>query len=243
MYKNKFFLILIVICNSFFVFGQDINNSNKSIKIWRTTDNIDEVIAFPINSFSVTQNTIKYIYMMVNYNSQPDIAIAIDATDENLNGNFANIIRPIKPYTNYGKWETLVFPISGGENGINVSRLLIYPDIGIKNKPSGQILNNSGNFGYIDEITLNDTNTLSTELLETDKILIFPNPSYHFFKINTTKKINKILLYNNLGKEVTPKIKKTNTNTYDIRNLSEGLYFIKIIDETGSVEIKKMIKK
>ena len=247
MMNNKtFFLILILIYNSLFFFGQDnsssINNSDRSIKVWRTTENIEEVIAFPVNSFSVSQNTEKYIYMMVNYEAQPDIAIAVDAADENSDGNFDDIIRPIEPYTNFGEWQTLVFPISGGANGIDVNALLIYPDLGLQNESTEQILNDSGSFGYIDEIVLRDTNTLATENLTKDNTFIYPNPFDKTFKISSTNTIVKIALYNSLGKQVN-NLLETNTNEYNIDNLSKGLYFIKLTDDTGLVQIKKLIKK
>lgn len=247
---KKNFLILLALFNSLFVIGQDtsnsINSSDNSIKIWRSSTDTNAVIAIPVNSFSISQNTEKFIHIMVNYSSQPDIAISVDAADKNSDGNFENIIRPLNPYTNFGNWETLIFPVSGGENGIDVNTLLIYPDLGLENLPVGQILNTSsifGSFCYIDEIILKETNTLSTKNILVDNLSIYPNPSSKTFTISTLKNIKNIALYNNLGKEFTKNIHKLNNNTYDISTLSKGLYFVKILDDNGNVELRKLIKK
>lgn len=249
MKKNNFFFIALLICNSLIVNAQNQNttenNTLKSLKIWRTSNNSEGVIGFPVTSFSIPANTTKYINMMVNYAAQPDIAIAIDAVNENSDGNLANIIRPLNSYTNFGEWETLVFPVSGGENGIQVNTLLIYPDLGIENKPVGQILNNSGVFGYIDEIVLKSQNTLSVEKIdrENNGILVYPNPTKSIFKISTEKEIKTLSIFTNLGKNVTKNIFKNNNKEYDISNLSTGLYFIKIIDNLGNITTKKLVKK
>jgi hypothetical protein len=244
---KTFLLILILINSSLFISSQakdaSINDSEKSIKIWRTTNNTNEVIAFPINSFTVSANTEKYINMLVNYPSQPDIAIAIDAENQNSDGDFSDIIRPLNNYTNFGKWETLVFPISGGLNGIEVNTLLIYPDLGIRNESAEQILNDSGSFGYIDEITLRNSNVLDAENFSNQNTTISPNPANNIIKIKTRNKISKILLFNNLGKEITNRLLPINKTEYNINRLPSGLYFIKLVDETGFTEIKKIIKR
>ncbi|WP_026776106.1 T9SS type A sorting domain-containing protein [Polaribacter sp. Hel_I_88] len=248
MKKHKF-LILFLICSSVFVFGQNdnssTNTSDKSLKVWRTTNNPEGLIAFPVTNFTIPQNTTMYIHMMVNYNKQPDIAIRIDAQNVNSDGTSATYIRPIAPYTSYNKWENLVFPISGGSTGKEVNTILIFPDLGIENQPAGQILNDTGNFGYIDEIILSQNTTLSTETIfnKNKDLSIFPNPASGKIKISTEMTIVKILLYTSLGKEITKRIHKINTNEYDLTGLSSGIYFIKIIDENGSNYKRKIIKQ
>ncbi len=244
LYKNKLLLILFLFCNCFFLKAQQENTTNKSIKVWRTSTNADEVIAFSVNTFTVAKNTEKYIHMLVNYPAQPDIAISIDADNESENGDFSKIIRPLIPYTNFGKWETLVFPISGGENGIDVNALVIYPDLGLQNETTAQVLNNSGNFAYIDDIILHNTNTLTTNVtaVHTD-VFVFPNPTETIFTINSSKNINHISLYTNLGKEIKNNFVLAGKNRYDISHLSSGLYFLKLIASDGSMMIKKIIKK
>jgi hypothetical protein len=249
MKKNTFFLISFLVFISFVINGQEYktatNNLGKSIKVWRTTNNLEEVIAFPVQSFTVPKNTTKYLHMMVNFAAQPDIAISIDAQDKNSNGNFSNIIRPLNSYKNFNRWENLVFPISGGENGIEVNTILIYPDLGIKNEPVGQILNNTGMFGYIDELILKDYNTLSIESIKNKEsdVLIYPNPSVNSFNLSSPTQIIKVSIYSNLGKEVTKNVVKLKSNKYEISHLSKGIYFIKTIDEKGFTQLNKLIKK
>lgn len=237
--KNTIYITLFLCWCSFTFFSQtNTNNSINSLKVWRTTNNINEVIVIPVTNFSVEKNSKKFINIMVNYNTQPDIAIST-ISGENLN----HIIRPLKTYSELGKWQTLVFQINGGTNGINVNTLYIFPDIGIKNILGKQVLNDSGSYGYIDEITLSETSTLSNKKITIDKVEIYPNPSSDYFIINSNKKTFKLQIFNSLGKNIRENHYKVDDNKYDISKLSSGLYFVKIIDQAGAFTIKKMIVK
>ncbi|WP_435414903.1 T9SS type A sorting domain-containing protein [Polaribacter aestuariivivens] len=241
--EKKYFLILFLLSNPIFIFSQ--NDTEKSIKIWRTSSNTEALITFPVSSFTIPQNTTMYIHVMVNYAVQPDIALRVDAADTDSNGTSGTYIRPINRYTNYGEWQNLVFPVSGGQNGQQVNTIIIFPDLGIENEPSGQVLNNSNSFGYIDEIILSSNTTLSNENIfgENNKFLLYPNPTRNTFKFSTEKNIIEISLFNSLGKEVTQNMVKISEKEYDISNLSSGLYFIKFVDENGLKKTKKLLKQ
>jgi hypothetical protein len=81
---------------------------------------------------------------------------------------------------------------------------------------------------------------LSIEKNTTTLFTLYPNPTNGLININSNTVISEIVLYNNLGQllfnsEVTDQI--------DISSLSQGIYFIKIIDENGQTETKKVVKK
>ncbi len=94
--------------------------------------------------------------------------------------------------------------------------------------------------GNLDIGAFENTSVLSTDDFEPGNyILIVPNPATN--KINIDSKgevLENAIIYNNLGQQ----IKRITTNQVDISNLSKGIYFIKIIFQSGNESIKKMIK-
>ncbi|WP_051605679.1 GDSL-type esterase/lipase family protein [Polaribacter sp. Hel_I_88] len=135
----------------------NINSSANSLKFGRTGTNWYELIAFPVTKIVVPPNTIKYLNIAVNFPAQPDVVIRVDGEDENSNGNPTVAIRAINKYTDYGNWGKLIFPLEGGPNGIEIKAIIVFPDAGFQNNPSGFILNNTNTFGYIDEISVSET--------------------------------------------------------------------------------------
>jgi hypothetical protein len=73
-----------------------------------------------------------------------------------------------------------------------------------------------------------------------NNIKVFPNPSSNFFKIVSDTKVEKITLFDTLGKEIL--IQTQNNSEVNIEKLSEGIYLIEIISENKKV-YKKFIKK
>lgn len=81
-------------------------------------------------------------------------------------------------------------------------------------------------------------NTLSIEYLNlVDKTSIFPNPTSDYISISNLDNLESYLIVNQLGQEI---LKGTyNNNKIDIRNLTNGIYFLKF--ESGNT--LKFIKK
>ncbi|WP_435414904.1 SGNH/GDSL hydrolase family protein [Polaribacter aestuariivivens] len=134
-----------------------INNSENSLKFGRTGTKWFELIAFPVTKIVVPANTVKYLNIAVNFPAQSDVVIRIDGEDENSNGDPQVAIRAINKYTDYGNWGNLIFPLEGGPNGIEIKAIIVFPDAGFENTPNGFVLNNSDKFGYIDEISVSET--------------------------------------------------------------------------------------
>lgn len=134
----------------------DLNNTENVLKVGRTSTNWFELIAFPTTTYTIPANTTRYLHISVNYPAQPDIAIRIDAKDENDSGSTNVAIRALNKYTDFGNWQTLIFPMEGGANGAEINALLIFTDVGNQNEPSGRVLNNTDTFGYLDEIKIGD---------------------------------------------------------------------------------------
>lgn len=81
-----------------------------------------------------------------------------------------------------------------------------------------------------------DINQLKTEI----KFRAYPNPVSTNLTIESNNKIVNAIMYNLSGQKV---ISISNTKTIDISNLSNGNYILRIEDEYGNVENKKITKK
>lgn len=142
----------------------DINPTNNVLKVGRTSTNWFELIAFPVETYTVPANAIRYLAVTIKYDAQPDIVIRIDGKDENANGDPTVAIRPINAYTDLGNWQTVYFPLEGGANGIDINAIVFFTDAGFSNNPKGYVLNNTDKFGYIDEFTITEgDNSSNTE--------------------------------------------------------------------------------
>jgi hypothetical protein len=69
---------------------------------------------------------------------------------------------------------------------------------------------------------------------------IYPNPTSSNVHIQSKLNIVQIKVINNLGQVVLSNINK---KSIDLSSISQGLYFIKITDENGNLDFKKILKK
>ncbi|MDY2587473.1 aryl-sulfate sulfotransferase [Winogradskyella aquimaris] len=80
-------------------------------------------------------------------------------------------------------------------------------------------------------------NSLSVSEFEIHPISIYPNPTNGSFKVSSTQNINKIEVYNILGKRVLV----SSGTTIDLSFQSSGVYLIKIHSDKNSIT-KKVVK-
>ena len=73
----------------------------------------------------------------------------------------------------------------------------------------------------------------------TNLFSLYPNPTNELLNINSNISISEITIYNNLGQLL---LNAENTNQINVSALSPGIYFVKIKDENGQTETKKIIK-
>ena len=195
----------------------------------RSTSNWYELFAFPV-SFTIPANTKKYLHMLVNYYAQPDISIRIDAPDVNTDG--LNPFRPLNTYTDLGNWQDLVFEMDGGTTGITVNAIQVHPDMGFNNNPAGEVLNNIDKFGFIDEISVNDT--ASAKLLGVNgfainsSIALYPNPTSEILTISNLISSSVISIYSIDGRNVYNNINTNSNLSLPVKGWSKGVYIINI---------------
>lgn len=222
------------------------NTSASVAKIGRTTTNWYEGISFDLtNPYTIPAGETKYFHVLVNFTAQPDIGARFDIANASSFGG-STTIRPTITYTNIGQWQDVVFTLEGGESGLTVNAILFHADIGAENDPQGQILNNTDNFGYVDELTFSDSDevTLSNSKNEFGQsITIFPNPTTDVFKVNNSQNttITDVVIYDTLGKDITNTVVMVNKNYYYVGGLKSGMYMVLVKSNKGGLTVKKLI--
>lgn len=73
----------------------------------------------------------------------------------------------------------------------------------------------------------------------TGNFKLYPNPVSNILNIDSNKQIESLELYTLLGKKL---LVTNNKNNINLSNLSAGVYFIKIIDESDNAKMHKIIK-
>jgi hypothetical protein len=90
-------------------------------------------------------------------------------------------------------------------------------------------------FSYLATLSNNDFS-----INNDNKVKIFPNPSSTIFKIVSDTTIDKITIFDTLGKEILTQFQ--NNNEINIEKLSKGIYLIEITSENEKI-YKKLIKE
>lgn len=98
---------------------------------------------------------------------------------------------------------------------------------------------------FMEKIYIVRENTLSVHNPDEyeDLVLIYPNPSSDFININTNADtmLKSAVLYDSNGRIILDV--QLTANTIDIRNISQGLYLVKLTDENDNIYTEKIIKR
>ena len=87
------------------------------------------------------------------------------------------------------------------------------------------------------------TNLLSSDSFDfSSNIKVFPNPSSGEFFINSDSK-TKTIIYDATGKFVTSKNIDFGTSKIDFSSYSNGIYLMKIINESNQTKTIKLVKQ
>ena len=104
---------------------------------------------------------------------------------------------------------------------------------------NGVIFNKAGGF-TINVIGTSIITELDNNIDLNSKVNIYPNPTSNHISIDTELNISEINIIDITGKIVM--ITKENTNTINIVNLSDGIYFIKLTTDERIIT-KKFVKQ
>jgi len=100
-----------------------------------------------------------------------------------------------------------------------------------------KMFNKDGTFTYseIRKLSCMDVKT---------QIAIAPNPTVDMFKISGMEKgRNTILIYSNDGKLLNTQVVKNTVHSVDMSSYASGLYMVRVINENGSININRVVKK
>ena len=137
------------------------NTSANVIRIGRTSTDWYEYTKLNIPDFALSAGETKYIHIAVNYPAMPVTSIRIDVDNTSSPAGVIDIL-PVNTYASASNshWQDLVFAVSGGANGLAVNNLVLLADVGnFSAPPAGQVLNNTVNYAYIDNIVINSSAT------------------------------------------------------------------------------------
>lgn len=80
--------------------------------------------------------------------------------------------------------------------------------------------------------------------LELSSVFVYPNPAKESITLSTDVSVRSVEIYNNLGQVVLQKNSNfSNTNTFDISNLTSGVYIMTINSTDGASQTKRFIKE
>lgn len=76
-----------------------------------------------------------------------------------------------------------------------------------------------------------------------DALSIYPNPAGDFFKVSNPELVERLSVYNIVGKEVKT-MEKSNSGSYDIADLTYGMYLVRMFDEDGDIiKVSRLSKR
>jgi hypothetical protein len=76
--------------------------------------------------------------------------------------------------------------------------------------------------------------TTSSRDVNINAIRVFPNPASDYFQIANSSQVNKIVIYNVLGKEIKTLFHYSSAS-HDISDLKKGIYMVRLLDSKNKV--------
>ena len=85
---------------------------------------------------------------------------------------------------------------------------------------------------------IEETLSIDDNILSENSVTLFPNPAQNSIQIEATQTIERIEIYDVLGKQVAI---ENNVNTMDVSNFSSGIYLARITTVAGTIT-KRIVK-
>ena len=126
---------------------------------------------------------------------------------------------------------------SGGASatGGGIEVLYTIGEVNIQEITTGTIIISEGfiSAGISGTLGVNDVE------INNKNILVYPNPTSNFINIKTNLLLEKVELYDVLGKRI---LKTKNTNKIPVNNLSKGIYILKMYTVNKSLSKRIIVK-
>jgi len=197
----------------------------RAVIQWNHMDNSQPTFE-STNTIDATSN--KFVRVVFQNNSNANNLRLRHDSGTPWEGSVGNII------ANSTDWQTIVIELSNLNAGYtgNVAHTMYYQFRDGSTALSGNI--------YIDEITFQSSATLSNDDKNAFKFKTYPNPVRDVLNINTLEPIQKVEVFDLLGKSVLTKYNVM--ERLDVSNLKSALYLVRLTSENG-ISTKKFIKK
>jgi hypothetical protein len=198
---------------------------------------------------------VEFAYSNMIFIEEPDAELPLSVTLTHDPALSPSII-PLNQYPQYVARQGLKTGNSATLDGVNNDDWMAgrinsrsYPDWDFssnvaRNFPTSEVTGNSlseFNGLTLGEVNVDfDTSTASVDEVFSSEISIYPNPASQFINIESNSKINKVEVFNLLGKRVLSTLNFK--NNLDISSLSKGMYMLKLTSGK-SVGSKKLIIK
>lgn len=189
--------------------------------------------------------------ILVNFNPNPQTQFEFPFTyDLTVNDSYSTINDPtaINPFTlKYDAYGTIVTPFDTFNNSYRIKKLDgIFPEYTwYQQNTNKSILRVVFGSTGVTSVTFYQQNNLKIEEFNKSNIKIYPNPTNDYIIIENTNSTKNLESYNLT--DITGKILKTDkiylNQKIDISNFNQGLYFIEVTNEDGSVLNQKVLKK
>ncbi|QVY65644.1 T9SS type A sorting domain-containing protein [Polaribacter sp. Q13] len=140
-------------------------------------------------------------------------------------------------------WEELTFTIPLPQDHTDPASEIrnIEMWLGYINNEENVALNGvAGDVVYFDQMTavIEDAATAGVSSQQLENVNMYPNPVENKLFINSKETLNKVEIFNLLGKKV---LSTTNTKSIDVSSLSKSVYLVKISSDKG-ISTKKLVK-
>lgn len=98
---------------------------------------------------------------------------------------------------------------------------------------------------YSTNININNcTSSTKYTALATAGIKVYPNPTEDFIQVTDNPFVRRIAIYNIFGKQVKTFFHLNNAARYDVSDLKDGMYLVKLMDAAGKdIRTQKLLKR
>lgn len=214
--------------------GEDPTNAANTVAISVKTEGAETWAGTTMGTESGFANAIPFtddattIEMKV-YAPAADIPVMLKVEDK----NDPTIYGEVTVNTTVAEqWETLVFDYAGVIDLANTyDKASVFFDFNTQG---------DGATYYWDDVSFGPLST-AIGTLDAQSVNVYPNPVEDVFVVQGADKISDISIYSVSGQRV--EIQQLSDNSFDISNLSSGVYIISFTNQDGNVLFSKLIKK
>ncbi|TXG35146.1 T9SS type A sorting domain-containing protein [Seonamhaeicola maritimus] len=207
------------------------NNPNGELEItWPTTSN--NAIMYAPTTVEALDTNYKYMQLKISNNSSQVDLLRIRARD--AGGTWFNAKDIAITTHGSGVFETFDFEIT---NATWTGTLQKWQVI-FRRSDNGDITD--GGTVFVDNILVSQSSTLSTDNKNAFEFAVYPNPVKNVLHINTLEAIEKVEVFDLLGKSVLSQYNVM--DQVDVSALNKSLYILKLTSDKG-VSTKKFVKE